>query len=101
MLIHQVLLCNFTEDMSQNNFIFQAVLEYFKASRIAVNAKVRAWTFKGLSSESIKPPAIRDNNLSPKLDYFNKPKFRLKHNGSCLKTDRALKRNKIVILYIV
>ena len=101
MLIHQVLLCNFIEDMSQNNFIFLAVLEYFKASRTAVNAKVRAWTFKCLSSESIKPPAIRDNNLSPKLDYFNKPKFRLKHNGSCLKTDRALKRSKIVILYIV
>ena len=30
---------------------------------------------KGLSSESIEPPATSDNSLNLRLDYFNNPQF--------------------------
>ena len=33
------------------------------------------WKPKGLSEESIKPPATLNNNLNPRLDNFNSPKF--------------------------
>ena len=42
-----------------------------------------------MSDESIKLPATSDNSLSPRLDYFNNPKFQEKFNGSCLKTVSA------------
>ena len=38
---------------------------------------------KGLSNESIKPPATSDNSLNPKLSYFNYSKFRVEFSGSC------------------
>ena len=28
------------------------------------------WKSKGLSAESIKPPATSDNSLAPKLNYY-------------------------------
>ena len=41
------------------------------------------WTSNGLSDENIKPPATSDNSVSPSLDYFNNPIFRVEFNGSC------------------
>ena len=65
----------FIEDKSQNYFIFQPLL-------------------KGLLDESIKCPATSDNSVSPKLDYFNNPKFRVNFNGSCSTTDRVFTLKK-------
>ena len=45
---------------------------------------VSSWKWKGLSAESIKPPTICDNSLTPVLNYYGN-KVRVKHTGSCLK----------------
>ena len=37
------------------------------------------WKSKGLSDETIKPPAIPDNNISPLINYLGN-KIRLKFN---------------------
>ena len=74
----------FTEDGSQNYFIFQPLLKYFQASRTIVNANIMRRTSKGLSDQSIKPYATSDNNFSKKLDYSNNPKFRVNFDRSCL-----------------
>ena len=91
----------FVEDRSQNYFIFQPLLKYFNASRTTVNAKTVALKSKGLSDESIKPPAMPDNSCSTKLDYFNNPKFQVKFNGSCVTIDKDFHPNKIINLYFV
>ena len=85
----------------QGIFLYFNHLNIFQASRITVNANVMAWKSKGLSDESVKPPAMSDNYLSPTLDYFNNPKFQVQFNGSCLATNRAFTPNKIINLYIV
>ena len=87
----------FSENGSQNYFILQPLLRCFHASKITVNAKVLAWKTKGLSDESIKPPATSDNSLSPTLDYFNNTKFRVKFNRSCLSTDTVFTPNNVII----
>ena len=45
---------------------------------------ISSWKSKGLSDETIKPPATSDNSLSPLIDYRD-IKIRLKFNGYCLK----------------
>ena len=42
-----------------------------------------------MSDESIKIPTISDDNLNPKLDYFDNPNFWVKINESCLKTESS------------
>ena len=42
-----------------------------------------SWKCKGLSAESIKPPATSNNSLTPVLNYYD-TKTRVKFNGSCL-----------------
>ena len=60
-----------------------------------------SWASKGLSDETIKHSATSNNSLSPKLYYFNNPKFRVNFDGSCLRTNRACTPNKIMNIYIV
>ena len=55
---------------------------------------------KCLSGKTIKPPAISNNSLNPKVYYFNNPKFWLKFYGSSLTTDRVFTPNKITNLCI-
>ena len=45
---------------------------------------VSSWKSKGLSAESIKPPATSDNSLTPELSYYGN-KVKVKFTGSCLK----------------
>ena len=45
---------------------------------------VSSWKSKGLSAESIKPPARSDKGLTPILNYYG-TKTRVKLTGSCLK----------------
>ena len=42
-----------------------------------------SWKCKGLSAESIKPPATSNNSLTPVLNYYD-TKTRVKFNGSFL-----------------
>ena len=51
---------------------------------IANTKYISEWKSKGLSDESIKPPATSDNSLSPLIDYLG-DKIRLKFNRGCLK----------------
>ena len=57
---------HFKEDSAQNYLVFQPLNKYFK---IITNRKyISSWQFKGLSDETIKPPATSDNTL----DFFYK-----------------------------
>ena len=60
-----------------------------------------SWQSKGLSDESIKPPATSDCKLNPKVDYYS-TKRRLEFRGSCFKQDKStFNHGKIVNIYIV
>ena len=70
------------EDGTQNYLVFKPLHKCFTV--IANTKYISEWKFKGLSDESIKPPATSDNSLSPLIDYLG-DKIRLKFNGGCLK----------------
>ena len=76
--------------------------KYFKLSSIAgVIDRVLSWRSKGISNESIKPPATSDNSLTPELNYYG-TKTRVKFTKSCLKqSSHILTHKKIVNIYIV
>ena len=73
---------HFEEDGTQNYLVFQPINRYFKV--IANTLYISSWKSKGLSGETIKPPATSDNSLTP-LIYYLGNKIRLKFDGSCLK----------------
>ena len=89
----------FEEDRVQTYLAFQPIIRYFK---IIANTKyIFSWQSKGLSDETIKPPATSDNSLNPQGSYFG-TKARLEFRGSCLKQDKSTFNNgKIANIYIV
>ena len=66
------------------------------------NAKyIWSWKSKGLSDETIRPPATSDNSLSPLIDYSGN-KIRLKFNRDYLKQPKlSYTHGKTVNIYIV
>ena len=73
---------HFEEDGAENYLVFQPINRYFKViSNTKYSYKRKS---KGLSDETIKPPATPDNSLSPFIKYLGN-KIRLKFNGNCLK----------------
>ena len=59
------------------------------------------WQSKGLSDETIKPPATSDNSLTPLIDYLGN-KIRMKFTGSCLKQPKISYTHGIIVnIYIV
>ena len=63
---------------------------------------ILAWKSKGLSDESIKPPATSNNSLAPSLNYIGTTKTRVKFDWSCLKQNKiTITHGKIVNIYIV
>ena len=90
---------HFEEDGTQNYLVFQSLNNYFKV--IASTDYVSSWKSKGLSEETIKPPATSDNSLTPLLSYCG-PKTRVKFTGSCLKQPKiSYTHGTIVNIYIV
>ena len=78
--------------------MFQPVCRYLK--KIASSNHILAWKSKGLTVESIKPPAASNNNLAPVLNYIN-TKSRVKFDGSCLKQDKVrFTHKKVVNIFI-
>ena len=78
---------HFEEDGVQNYLVFQPIIRYFK---IITNTKyILSWQSKGLSDETIKPPATSDNSHNPQVSYFG-TKARLEFTGSCLKQDFSI-----------
>ena len=93
----------FGEDDTHNYLIFQPIFRYFKVNTInnATNY-VLSWISKGLSDETIKPPATSDNCLTPVLNYYNINKRKVKFTGSCLKQSKLKTTHKNVVnIYIV
>ena len=91
---------HFEEDRTQSYLVFQPINRYFKV--IANTKYISSWKSKGLSDESINPPATSDNSLSPLIDYLDN-KIRLKFNGGCLKQQNKpiYTHSTIVNIYIV
>ena len=81
-------------------YVFQPLNKYFKNITNANTKYFSSWQSKGLSDETIKPPATSDYKLNPKLNYYD-AKTRLEFRGSCLKQDkRTFNHGKIVNIYI-
>ena len=90
---------HFDKDGTQNYSVFQPIKKYFKV--ITNTDYVSSWKSKGLSAESIKPPATSENSLNPALNYYV-TKTRVKFTGSCLKqTKISYTHGKVVNIYIV
>ena len=67
---------------------------------IANTDYVLSWKSKGLSAETIKPPATSDNSLTPALSYYS-TKTRVKFVGSFLKQRNiSYTHGKVVNIYI-
>ena len=79
------------EGGSQVYLIFQPVFRYFKM--VTNTNYISSWKSKGLSAESIKPPAISDNSFNPIINYHNY-NIRLKFTGSCLKQSKITYTHK-------
>ena len=59
------------------------------------------WQSKGISNESIKPPATCNNSLNPRLSYDD-TKIKVQFKGSCLKQPKfTFTHKKVVNIYIV
>ena len=92
---------HFEEDGTQNYLVFQPLNKYFKVITNANTKYISSWQSKGLSDESIKPPATSDYKLNPKVNYYG-TKTRLEFRGSCLKQDKIVfDHRKVVNIYIV
>ena len=90
---------HFEEDGTQNYLVFQPMYRYFKM--ITNTDYISSWKSKGLSTESIKPPATSDNSLTPALDHYG-TKMRVKFTGSCLKQPKiSCPHGKVINIYIV
>ena len=76
--------------------------KYFKLNLVVVVIdRVLSWQSKGMSNESIKPPATSNNSLNPRLSY-NDSKIKVQFTGSCLKQPRfTFTHKKVVNIYIV
>ena len=94
---------HFEEDDVQNYLIFQPIIRYFKVNTIVnVTDYVLSWKSKGLSYETIKPPATSDNSLTPTINYYYAAKIKAKFTGSCLKQPKiSCTHGKVVNIYIV
>ena len=88
---------HFEEDGTQNYLVFQPINRYFIV--IANTDYVSSW--KGLSAETIKPPATSDNSLTPALSYYD-TKTRVNFTGSFLKHPKpSYTHSAIVNIYIL
>ena len=73
---------HFEEDGAQNYLVFQPIKRFFT---IRTNSNfISLWQSKGLSGETIKPPAAPDNSLIQLFKYYG-GKIRVKFNKGCLK----------------
>ena len=68
---------------------------------IANTLYISSWKSKGVSDETITPPATSGNSLSPLIDYLGN-KIRLKFSGSCLKQSKLQYTHRTIVnIYIV
>ena len=86
----------------QNYLVFLPMRKYFKLNSVVnVIDRVISWQSKGISNESIKSPAISDNTINPRLNFYG-TKTRVQFTGSCLKqSEHIFTHEKIVNIYVV
>ena len=90
---------HFEQDGVQNYLVVQPVYRYFKF--ISNTNLISEWIYKGLSSESIKPPATSNNSLAPAINNFG-AKTKVKFTGSSLQQSKiSYAHGKIVNVYVV
>ena len=92
----------FKEDGTQSYLVFQLIIRKFKLNTIiGVTDYVLSWQSKGLSANTIKPPATSDNSLKPTISYYHAWNIRVKLTKSCLKQDKVtFNHAKVVNIYI-
>ena len=59
----------FGYDGTQNYLVFQPLYDFFKS--IGNKDNISAWKSKGLSEETIKPPATSNNSIARSLNFIN------------------------------
>ena len=92
---------HFEKDGVKNYLVFQPLNKFFKVITSANTKYISSWQSKGLSDETIRPPATSDYKLNPKVSYYG-TKARLEFRGSCLKQGKSIfNHGKIVNIYIV
>ena len=93
----------FAEGSGKQNYLgFLPMRKYFELnSVVGVTDYVLSWQSKGLSDESIKPPATSNNSLNPRLSYYG-TKVRVQFTKSCLKQpNHIFIHKKIINIYVV
>ena len=89
----------FGDDGSQNYLVFQPLVKSFTAP--TTSDRILAWKPKGLSEEGIKPPAISDNSLAPRLTFVLNIKMAVGFKRSCLKQDKTASTHRNVIRLLI
>ena len=86
----------------QNYLVFLPMGKHFELnSVVGVIDRVLSWQSKGISNESIKPPATSNNSLGPRLSCSD-TKIKVQFPGSCLKQPKfTFTHKKVVNIYIV
>ena len=85
---------HFKGDGTPKCLFFQSGQRYCR--RIDNGKSSSAWKSKELSDESIKTPTTFNNGVSPALNYIS-AKIQAKFDGSCLKPDKLILSQKIVV----
>ena len=79
--------------------VYKIIYRYFKF--ISNTNFISEWISKGLSSESIKPPATSINSLAPAINNYG-TKTRVKFTRNCLQQSKiSYTHRKIVNIYVV
>ena len=69
---------------------------------LASSSTITAQNFKGLSNESVKPPAASDNNsLNPTIYCNDGAKIQMKFDGSSLMQDKVTYTPKAVLIFYI
>ena len=94
---------HFEEDGTQNYWVFEPILRYFKVNTIInVADYIVSWKSKGLSDETIIPPTTSDNSLAPVLIYYDFGRVKVKFTWSCLKQPKpSITHKNVVNIYNV
>ena len=92
----------YTKNKSKHILVENELKKLNKYFEVTTNTKyVWSWKSKGLSDESVKPPATSDNSVTPLLIYCG-TKTRVLFDGDCLKQNKVTFNNgKIANIYIV
>ena len=93
----------FDEASTQNYYIFQPIIKYFKVTSLLGVEYVLSWKSRGLNEAAIESIKTSNSLLNPSIDYYyDFTKVRLKFNGSFLnRPPLTIFHGGVVNIYIV